>query len=369
MAIEKDASWNNRQMVENVNEYKEQEQQQRLLRKTTKTWAVDNIGDDPHRRVSESNNNSSVKMGILRHPAPSWVPGGQEGRDRHVRSWRRCIFLLLTEPESSTMSAIFYGLLMTTIFTVNTIMVMQTMDVYQYTPDDCVTCGGDIRYFFDVDDTVITNKNGFVSGVECVCPPEPLPYLGSLLKHLIDFFAIEWVLRIVCFVEKDPAPTLARRMFQWLGYVTSPTTLMDALAILPFYLEGLPNTFVSLRLLKSFQMFQLIRLGHYNTLFISLTNVMAKSLNYLRLLVLILAFGSALFGSLIYWVERGTWQYHEKSQKFLFVRIGADGVTEEPSPFRSIPEAFWWFMVTATTVGYGGERQSNISCVYIWPFL
>jgi hypothetical protein len=299
---------------------------------------------------------------MLHHPIGSWIPGGREGQDRHELSLRRRIFLLLTDPKSSPVSAMFYAMLMTAIFAVNIIMMMQTMDAYQYTPNDCVTCGGDTRYFFDVDDMVIANHNGFVSGVECVCPPEPLSYLEKLLKYLMHFLAIEWTLRIVCFVEKNPETTRFRRLLQWLGYLASPTTLMDALAIFPFYLERIPHIFVSLRLLKSFQIFQLIRLGQYNALFHSLTNVMAKSLNYLRLLVMILAFGSAFFGSLIYWVERGTWQYHRESEQFLFVRIGADGVNEEPSPFRSIPDAFWWFMVTATTVGYGGETD-QILCM------
>ena len=305
--------------------------------------------------TSEHSRSQRRRSPYLRYPAASWIPGGREGRDRHERSLRRQIFLLLTEPESSTASTVFYAVLMITIFGVNIIMMLQTMDAFQFTPDDCATCGGEKRYFFDVDDMVIANRNGLVSGVECVCPPEPLPYLGHILRYLMHFFAVEWILRIVCYVEKDPESTYPRRLLQWLGYLTSPTTLMDALAIFPYFLENIPHIFVSLRLLKSFRIFQLIRLGQYNELFLSLTNVMAKSLNYLRLLVLILAFGSALFGSLIYWVERGTWQYHEKSQQFLFVRIGADGVSEEPSPFRSIPEAFWWFMVTATTVGYGGK--------------
>jgi len=182
----------------------------------------------------------------------------------------------------------------------------------------------------------------------------------------MNFFALEWIFRVVCYdTEHEPDSTWLNRRFRWFRYLTAPTTLMDALAIFPYYLESIPHIFVSLRLLKSFRIFQLIRLGQYNELFLSLTNVIVISLNYLRLLILILAFGSAIFGSLIYWVERGTWQYHEKSGQFLFVRMGVDGVTEEPSPFGSIPQSFWWFLVTATTVGYGGtiRKRSRVSLV------
>jgi hypothetical protein len=172
----------------------------------------------------------------------------------------------------------------------------------------------------------------------------------------MNFFSVEWCLRVLTFVPENPDPELFHQALRWLRYVTSPTTLLDALATFPYYLEFAPNTFISLRLLRLFRIFQLVRLGQYNAMFRSLTNVMAKSLNYLRLLVLLLGFGGALFGSMIYWLEKGTWTYYEPSKKYLFVRLAADGVTEEPSPFTSIPAAFWWFMVTATTVGYGGKK-------------
>ena len=175
------------------------------------------------------------------------------------------------------------------------------------------------------------------------------------------FFSLEWFVRVLTFVPEDPSPDAdgGQHLLQWLRYLTAPSTLVDALSIFPYYLENMPKAFISIRLLRLFRIFQVVRLGQYNEMFRTLTNVMAKSLNYLRLLILILAFGGALFGSMIYWLEKGTWKYHEGSERFLFVRLGADGVTEEPSPFRSIPAAFWWFMVTATTVGYGDTYPTS----------
>jgi hypothetical protein len=84
-------------------------------------------------------------------------------------------------------------------------------------------------------------------------------------------------------------------------------------------------------------------------MFLSLTNVLHKSLQYLRLLVLVLVFGAAFFGSILYWLEQGTWKYWEETKNWQYVRMSVDGVHEEISPFTSIPKSFWWFIVTATT--------------------
>lgn len=191
-------------------------------------------------------------------------------------------------------------------------------------------------------------------GIRCVCPPSPLPYMVYGLNWLMNFLAIEWIIRILLYFPADPAPTSMGQFRQWLDFLSDSQTLVDALAIFPYYLERLPNGFVSLRLLRLFRLFQLVRLGQYNTMFISLTNVLQKSFNYLKLLLLVLAFGAVFFGSMAYWFEKGKWKYHEPVGEYRFVRLGVDGVSEEPTPFTSIPAAFWWFMVTASTVGYGG---------------
>ena len=153
--------------------------------------------------------------------------------------------------------------------------------------------------------------------ISCVCPPAPLPVTELLLKYLLHFFSLEWSLRVILFVPAEPDHTALGRWNQWFGYLTEWNTLLDAIAIFPYFLEFLPNSFLSLRLVRLFRIFQLVRLGQYNEMFVTLTNVLQKSVQYLRLLILILAFGGAIFGSLMYWLERGDWKYHEPQRRVL----------------------------------------------------
>jgi Ion transport protein len=80
---------------------------------------------------------------------------------------------------------------------------------------------------------------------------------------------------------------------------------------------------------------------------------MVQSMVYLKLLAVALLFGALFFGSLMYWLERGEWQYWPATESWQFVREShhqGSGLYEL-SPYTSIPQTFWWFLVTATTVG------------------
>jgi len=289
-------------------------------------------------------------------------------RSRTKRSWKRRIFLLLTEPNTSILSAIFFTILVLSITAMNAVMIAQTMTVFQFTPIDCRACGGDVSYLFDDDGTVVTEE-----GIECVCPPTPEDWTGTFLSWCIYFFTVEWSLRVLTYEPSSADEhvgggrrrrrnhsggcfgAVCRWFCELLGFLFSTTTVLDALAIFPYYVEmdfG-TNGLMSLRLLRLFRVFQLVRLGQYNDTFISLTTVLFQSTLYLKFFVGLLTFGATIFGSLLYWLEKGDWKYYEPTSSYQFVRYNEETQVEEISPFTSIPACFWWFFVTATTVGYG----------------
>jgi len=111
----------------------------------------------------------------------------------------------------------------------------------------------------------------------------------------------------------------------------------------PWYLEyslghkGLD----ALRVLRVLRLFRLLR--HSADLKMFMT-CLSRSLESFKLLGLFGAFAVLIFSSLLWYAEKGV--YDDASGSFL----RSDG---SESPFGSIPAAFWWCIVTMTTVGYG----------------
>lgn len=84
-----------------------------------------------------------------------------------------------------------------------------------------------------------------------------------------------------------------------------------------------------------------------------MTNAMMNSLSAMGILLFFTVLGVILFGSIIFFLEAGTFQVTEEFPDGAFLRWNVKHTDREESPFSSILMSCYWAMVTFTTVGYG----------------
>jgi voltage-gated potassium channel len=155
----------------------------------------------------------------------------------------------------------------------------------------------------------------------------------SALFALIEFFSlvvftVEYALRLWCAVEHGPhqhMPATSAR----LKYALSPAGVVDLVAVLPFWFAMvLPG---DLRFVLVFRMVRFFKFARYSPAMRSLLDVLY---NERRALFgcLVIALGTALVAaSLMHLAEADI----------------------QPTKLGTIPEAFWWAIVTIGTIGYG----------------
>ncbi|CAN0436535.1 unnamed protein product [Lampetra fluviatilis] len=152
------------------------------------------------------------------------------------------------------------------------------------------------------------------------------------------WFSFEFIVRLIACPCK---PTFIRDLMN----------VIDLIAILPYFITlitdltgsmvpdgGQTMSLAIIRVVRLVRVFRIFKLSRHSKGLQILGQTLKASMRELGLLIFFLFIGVILFSSAAYFVE-------------------AD---DPDSHFTSIPDAFWWAVVTMTTVGYGDMRPITL---------
>lgn len=144
----------------------------------------------------------------------------------------------------------------------------------------------------------------------------------------VTVFTFEYLARAwACTAE----PLFARPIRGRIKHLLRPMSIIDLLAILPFYLAFFTADLRVLRAFRLFRLVRLLRLFRYSTALQSLAQVFVNKREELIVTGIALSLLILISASLMYFAE----------------------YEAQPEVFSSIPATIWWSVVTLTTVGYG----------------
>lgn len=237
----------------------------------------------------------------------------EQERELPTCSWHKFLWLLCEEPNSSRVARAFAIVSVTCIIVSIVNFCMETIPSFkrpactnQTLPDGSM--GMQHNY----------NDAFFI--VETVC---------------VTWFSIEFIMRAISCPNK-------------LHFCRNIMNIFDLLAILPYFIglitdalsdacaESKEGAFIVIRVLRVFRIFKLSK--HSQGLRI-LGLTIKSSMRELGMFFFFLIVAMVIFSSAVYYAEAG----------------------EPKTQIKSIPGAFWWAIVTMTTVGYG-----DVTPVGVW---
>lgn len=217
-----------------------------------------------------------------------------------------------------------------------------------------------------------------------MCEPIPLEIFETMDTVCVALFTIEYLLSFSCsastrtelinednLIEKlstdymTPLPTKCERVIKW---VLAWPNLIDLAAILPSYIDMIVKAThgndlehennSNLKLIRLVRVVRAVRLGRRFEAVIIIARAMRRSVRALWVLLLNLCMAMLICGSILFFLEQGEYNPEKKAfERPAGYEFNSTDNTyyevKDRSPFLSIPESFWWALVTSTTVGYG----------------
>lgn len=141
-------------------------------------------------------------------------------------------------------------------------------------------------------------------------------------------FSVEYIARVwSCVSREEYSKPVSGR----LRFIAKPMTIIDLVAVLPFFLSFVHTDLRFLRALRLFRIFRVAKLGRYSTSVRLFGRVFKESKHELVITFVVMILLVVMSSSFMYFAE------HES----------------QPDKFSDIPSTMWWSVVTLTTVGYG----------------
>lgn len=144
----------------------------------------------------------------------------------------------------------------------------------------------------------------------------------------VSIFTLEYTLRLYCCVEE---PGYKKAVAGRLKMAKSTSSMIDLLAIAPFFLEVFLHHLIDLRFMRVFRLLRLLKLTRYTGATQSLMKVIAREWPVMAASAFIMLLLVVMTASLGYLFE------HEA----------------QPEKFENIPQSIYWAVITLASVGYG----------------
>uniref|UniRef100_H2Z2T8 BTB domain-containing protein n=1 Tax=Ciona savignyi TaxID=51511 RepID=H2Z2T8_CIOSA len=231
-------------------------------------------------------------------------------------AFQRDIWLLFEYPESSSAARVVAIISVSVILLSIISFCLETLPSYQ--PASVSTVAPNVTTLFSAT-TRFSNPFWIIETI-CIC-----------------WFSMEVTVRFLCSPDK-------------LRFWKNIMNIIDIVAIAPYFIslgteeqatdeDGKGMSLAILRVIRLVRVFRIFKLSRHSKGLQILGQTLKASMRELGLLIFFLFIGVVLFSSAVYFAE----------------------IDNEKSDFKSIPEAFWWAVVTMTTVGYGDMKPITVA--------